>query len=54
MCALNLVSFVVPYLSSAGDGHKLTVANQKVVANQLNLKIIVREKKSVFCTKQDK
>jgi hypothetical protein len=39
------VSFIVPHLSSAGDGHKLTVANQKVVANQLNSKIIVGGKK---------
>ena len=44
-CTLNLISFAVPHLSSVGDGHKLTVANQKVVATQLNEKIIVGGKK---------
>ena len=44
-CALHLISFVIPHLSSAGDGHKLTAANQKVVATQLNTKIIVGGKK---------
>jgi hypothetical protein len=44
-CALNLISFAVPHLASAGDGHKLTVANQKIVARQLNKKIIAGGKK---------
>jgi hypothetical protein len=44
-CALNLVSFAVPYLASAGDGHKLTTVNQKIVAKQLNAKIIIGGKK---------
>jgi hypothetical protein len=39
-CTINLVSFAVPYLVSAGDGHKLTTVNQKIVAKQLNAKII--------------
>ena len=44
-CALNLVSFAIPHLASAGDGHKLTVVNQKVVAKQLNMKIITGGRK---------
>ncbi|KAM6491750.1 hypothetical protein JOM56_012792, partial [Amanita muscaria] len=44
-CVLNVISFAVPHLSSAGDGHKLTVFNQKLVAKQLNEKIVVGGKK---------
>jgi hypothetical protein len=46
-CALNLVSFAVLYLASAGDGHnlKLTTVNQKIVARWLNAKIIIGGKK---------
>ena len=44
-CILNLISFVVPLLASAGDGHKLSTANQKLVAEGLNAKIIVGGKK---------
>ncbi|KAH9038055.1 hypothetical protein EDB85DRAFT_1860878 [Lactarius pseudohatsudake] len=44
-CVLNLISFTVPHLASAGDGHKLTVSNQKIVTKQLNEKIIVGGKK---------
>jgi len=46
-CVLNLISFAVPHLASAGDGHKLTVANQKLVAKRLNEKIIVGGKKKL-------
>ena len=46
-CVLNLISFAVPHLASAGDGHKLTAANQKLVAKQLNEKIIVGGKKKL-------
>jgi hypothetical protein len=46
-CMLNLISFTVPHLASTGDGHKLTVANQKIVAKQLNEKIIVGGKKKL-------
>ena len=44
-CVLNLVSFAVPHLASAGDGHKLTAVNQKIVSKQLNEKIIAGGKK---------
>jgi hypothetical protein len=44
-CVLYLISFAVPHLASAGDGHKLTLANQRIVAKQLNQKIIVGGKK---------
>ncbi|KAF8486969.1 hypothetical protein DFH94DRAFT_615700, partial [Russula ochroleuca] len=46
-CVLYLISFAVPHLASAGDGHKLTPANQGVVAKQLNQKIVVGGRKKL-------
>ena len=44
-CVLNLISFAVPHLASAGDGHKLSLANQKMVSKLLNEKIVMGGKK---------